>query len=173
MSKSLIPSKNTSEKDLVWTPPGLAKKIIADLNPSGLILDPCRGPGAFYDNFPAHCEKDWCELSEGRDFFEYKQKVDWIITNPPWSIQRSFAKHAYTIADNTAFLITITSELGMAARVRDMVDAGFGVKAIYFYDQPKTDWPQSGFQLAVVHKQKGYKGVVEMHNLGCHGKTDY
>ena len=34
------------------TPEYLAKEIIEHFNPSGIILDPSRGTGAFYDNFP-------------------------------------------------------------------------------------------------------------------------
>ena len=35
------------------TPDYLAKEIIEHFNPSGKILDPSRGEGAFYDNFPS------------------------------------------------------------------------------------------------------------------------
>ena len=36
---------------MVMTPVYLAKEIIEHFNPTGRILDPCRGTGAFYDNF--------------------------------------------------------------------------------------------------------------------------
>ena len=42
----------------IWT-----KEIIEHYNPSGRILDPCRGEGAFYDNFNTD-DKDWCELGD-------------------------------------------------------------------------------------------------------------
>ena len=37
---------------------------------------------------------DWCEIGEGGDFLRYNQKVDWIISNPPWSKILVFIKHA-------------------------------------------------------------------------------
>src|SRR5210317_1969574 len=101
-----VPNKNTPDKDIVMTPPCLAIDIIQHFSPTGRILDPCRGEGAFYDNYPT-ANKDWCELSEGKDFFEYKEKVDWIITNPPWSKIRDFVEHGMTLSDNMVYLITI------------------------------------------------------------------
>ena len=100
--RAFCPPKNTPDKDLVMTPEYLAKDIINHYNPQGLILDPARGEGAFYDNIDAlypHT-KDWCELGEGRDFLTYDRKVDWIITNPPWSMMQQFLAHGMEIADN-------------------------------------------------------------------------
>ena len=80
MPRAFCPPKNAPEKDIVMTPVYLAKNIIEHFEPTGLILDPCRGEGAFYDNYNTD-NKDWCELGEGKDFLEYNKKVDWIITN--------------------------------------------------------------------------------------------
>ena len=40
------------KNDKVMTPPKIAKQIIDLYNVSGIILDPCKGEGAFYDNYP-------------------------------------------------------------------------------------------------------------------------
>ena len=80
-----VPAHNTPDKDIVMTPHKLAREIIEYYKPTGRVLDPCRGEGAFYENFPEDTERDWCELAEGRDFLSYEKQVDWIITNPPWS----------------------------------------------------------------------------------------
>ena len=71
--RAFCPPKNTPEKDIVMTPEYLAKEIIEHFNPTGRILDPCRGEGAFYDNYPEG-DHDWCELGEGRDFLQYQKK---------------------------------------------------------------------------------------------------
>ena len=73
--RAFCPPKNTPEKDIVMTPEWLAKEIILHFSPSGIILDPCRGKGAFYDNFNTET-KEWCELEEGIDFLTYNNKVD-------------------------------------------------------------------------------------------------
>ena len=109
--RAFCPPKNTPDKDIVMTPEYLAKEIIKHFNPVGKILDPSRGTGAFYDNYPtlhdSLCTKDWCELGEGRDFLLYQKKVDWIITNPPWSMMQQFLEHGMEVADNIVYLTTI------------------------------------------------------------------
>ena len=141
------------------TPEYLAKDIIQHYEPKGLILDPCRGTGAFYDNYPtlhdSLCTTDWCELAEDKDFLQYHRKVDWIITNPPWSMMQQFLWHGMEIADNIVYLTTI-NHYTTKRRIREMREHNFGVKEIYCVDSPKKPWPQLGFQLAAVHTQRGY-----------------
>ena len=48
---------------------------------------------------------DWCEISEGKDFFDYNGKVDWIITNPPYSIFDDFLDKAFEVADNVVMFV--------------------------------------------------------------------
>ena len=159
--RAFCPPKNTPEKDIVMTPEYLAKDIIRHFNPTGIILDPSRGTGAFYDNFPtlhdSLCTKDWCELGENKDFLNYNRKVDWIITNPPWSKMQLFLEHGMKISDNIVYLTTI-NHYTTKRRIREMRSYGFSVKEIYCVDTPKKPWPQLGFQLAAVHTQRGYTG---------------
>lgn len=157
MTRPLAPGKNAPEVDIVYTPTTLAIEIIQHFPISGTVLEPCRGGGAFYNNFPDHLVKDWCEIAEGRDFFDYKTKVDWIVTNPPWSKMREFIDHSTDIADNIVFLVTI-NHLMTKARMRILKQKKFGFKEIYGVKTPKKDWPQSGFQLAALHIQRGWNG---------------
>jgi len=156
----LNPNKNTPDKDVVYTPESLAITIINYFKPTGLVLDPSRGDGAFYNNFDT--ERDWCELAEGKDFLEYNRKVDWIITNPPWSKMRKFLQHAMEIADNIVYLTSI-NHYTTKARLRDMKLMGFGIKEFYCIDTPKS-FPQSGFQLAAVYTKRNYSGDIKLTN---------
>ena len=153
----LNPNKNSPDKDVVYTPIALAKDIISHYSPTGLILDPCRGDGAFFNQL-TNC--DWCEISEGVDFFQYNKHVDWIITNPPWSKMREFLAHGMTIADNIVYLTSI-NHYTTKRRIKDMISAGFGIKEFFCVDTPKC-FPQSGFQLAAVHTQRGYNSGITM-----------
>lgn len=56
---------SNSPADIVYTPIAIAKEIINRYKPSGRILDPCKGSGAFYNSMPG---SDWCEITEGRKF---------------------------------------------------------------------------------------------------------
>ena len=158
--KSFCPPKNTPDKDIVMTPPILAKNIIEHFNPTGIILDPSKGEGAFYNNLNTDT-KDWCELSEGRDFFDYKGKVDWVITNPPWSKMQAFLEKAMQVSTNIVFLTTI-NHYTTKKRIRDMRSYGFSIKEIYCVETPTKPWPQLGFQLAAVHTKKDYLGDIKL-----------
>jgi len=147
------PNGAKNRNDLIFTPKELAKKIINHFKPVGKILDPSAGEGAFLDQMPG---ADWCEISKGRDFFAYNKKVDWIVTNPPWSKIREFLHHGYEIADNIVYLITI-NHVFTKARLRDMREHGFGIKEIFCFDTPEN-FPGSGFQCGAVHFQRNFKG---------------
>ena len=105
--------------------------------------------------------KDWCELGEGRDFLSYTQKVDWIITNPPWSKMQVFLEHGMKVSDNIVYLTTI-NHYTTKRRIRDMRSHNFAIKEIYCVNTPSKPWPQLGFQLAAVHTQRDYKGGINM-----------
>jgi hypothetical protein len=128
---------------------------------SGRVLDPCRGQGAFYNLFPSHCEKLWCELDEGVDFFDFGEPVDWIVSNPPWSKIKDFMDHAMTIANNVIFLIT-TNHAYTKARVKVAQKHGFRVRGMLHMPTPPKPWPQSGFQLSAIWWQRGYLGHPEI-----------
>lgn len=145
------PNRNYQSNDVVQTPLHLAQRIVAHFNPHGNILEPCRGEGNFYRFLK---NADWCEISQGVDFFDYNKRVDWIITNPPWSKIRPFLQHAMTVSDNIVFLITI-NHLWTKARIRDIQNSGFGIKEICLVEMPKS-FPQSGFQLGAIHLLRGW-----------------
>jgi len=58
----------------------------------------------------------------------------------------------------------------MKARLRDIHQAGFGIKEIVILDTPK-DFPQSGFQLGAFHIQRGYSGSISFLNMSGLSET--
>jgi hypothetical protein len=85
------PKHHHSDRDRIWTPPGLAKvlalKIPAEVGDTW--LEPCYGTGNFYDAFPTN-HKDFCELDMGKDYFDNTKKYDWVVTNIPFSQPKVF-----------------------------------------------------------------------------------
>lgn len=100
----------------------------------------------------------WCELKRGRDFFAWGKRVDWVVTNPPWSQFRAFLQHGMRWADHVVFLVTV-NHLWTKARLRDIRAAGFGLKEILLVDTPAS-FPPLGFQLGAVHLARGWRGRV-------------
>ena len=147
--------------DVVMTPEWLAERIVGRFGVSGRVLEPCRGSGSFFKFMPKGSL--WCELSEGKDFFDFDERVDWIVTNPPFSKMRAFLQHSMKVSDNVVFLCPI-NHFWLKARIRDIKGAGFGFREILLVDTPK-EFPQSGFQWGVVHLQRGYVGSILFGDL--------
>ena len=147
--------------DIVQTPIDVCKSIVNHFKPNGIILEPCKGEGNFLKVLPDTTQ--WCEITEGRDFFEFTNPVDWIITNSPYSQMRKFIQHSMEIADNIVFLSSI-NHLWLKARLRDINEANFGIAEIILLDTPKT-FPSSGFQIGCFHLKKNYKGNIKFSKL--------
>jgi hypothetical protein len=146
---SLIPKGGN---DVIQTPIEFCKLIIDDIKPIGKILEPCKGEGNFLKVLPDDTE--WCEITEGKDFMNYKGKVDWIITNPPFSKFRAFLNKSMEVSNNVVFFCTI-NHIWLKARIRDINEKGFEIIKIVPTDTPKT-FPQSGFQVGYIHLRKKF-----------------
>jgi len=157
----LQPNRNYKSNDEVMTPEYLAEALVNHFKPSGKILEPSKGTGNFIKFLPK--DTQWCEITEGKDFFDYNEKVDWIITNPPWSQIRKFLQHSMKVSNNVCFLFTI-NHLWTKARIRDIKESGFGIKEIVIFNTP-DNFPQSGFQVGMVHLQSKYVGNIIFSDL--------
>jgi hypothetical protein len=72
------------------TPATLATALIqkVPLIEGDRVLEPFKGEGSFYDNLPEYVIKDWCEITQGRDYKDYEGEIDWVISNPPFNINK-------------------------------------------------------------------------------------
>ena len=155
------PNRVYVSNDDIQTPPALARQLVAHFAPAGRILEPCAGANHIFDCLPPGA--DWCELKRGRDFLQHTGRYDWILTNPPWSQIRAFLVHAFTLADNVVFLMTV-NHAWTKARLREMKTAGFGLREILLVPMPRS-FPQSGFQLGAVHYQRAWRGPINLTEL--------
>lgn len=148
--------------DMVMTPEKIAKEMIGfyEIPRGAAVLDPCRGDGAFYDNYPADCMKASCEITEGRDFFDWNMPVDWIITNPPYSIFEDFLKHALTVSQNVCFLIPLAKLVSSLRRINMVMDYG-GIVSMRIIGASKCGFP-FGFPAAAIHMKRGYEGETDI-----------
>lgn len=154
------PNRNYVSNDIVYTPDSLARALVDHFNPKGRGLEPCRGSGNIYKYLK---NADYCEIQEGKDFYDYNKKVDYIFTNPPWSDIKNFLIHSYSLTDDVYMLFTI-NHLWTKARLRDMKKNNFGIKEICIFDTPKV-FPQSGFQCGMVYLKRNYLGEIKYTEL--------
>ena len=143
--------------DVVYTPDWCAADMVEYFNPSGRILEPCKGGGAFMRQLPA--DALWCEIAEGRDFFGWSEPVDWIITNPPYSMTREFLRHAISVSDNVVFLLPARNIFSGYGTVRECSGWG-GMAAIRWYGTgSRLDFPM-GNAIAAIHWKRGHSGNI-------------
>jgi phage N-6-adenine-methyltransferase len=140
------------------TNPAMARLIVEHFNPKGRILESSDGEGAFSRAFPENETLYRCEITEGSNFFDFNEKVDWIIGNWPYALYNEFARHSFELADNVVNLAHIGSVL-TKARIRDFLSAGHGLKEIFSVDNEQAGFP-GGMGLAAFHWQRGWTGPV-------------
>lgn len=162
-NRRAVPTRSSPELDVVYTPRAMARDVVKHFRPSGVLLEPCKGDGNFLEAFPADADARWCEIQQGSDFFDWYEPVDWIVSNPPWSEFRAFNLHAMGLAKNIVWVIPLVHFSGRA-RIRDVRDAGFGLREILLLETPK-EWPQGGLQVAGVHLKSGYAGRTRVGAL--------
>jgi hypothetical protein len=112
--------------DVLFTPLPVALKLIemTNIQRNEKVLDPCRGEGVIYNNLPSFCLKDWSEIMEGRDFFEYNNPVDTIIANPPFSLYTKWINHC--IALNPTKIAFVMGCLNLTTiRLKILEDSGY------------------------------------------------
>ena len=157
MSKKKVLS---TANDKIYTPLETAKTIISKFELYGKVLDPFKGDGAFYNNLPDNVEKDWCEIDLDKDFFDYNEKVDWIISNPPYSIFGQVIEHSMEIADNIVYLIPLNKLTSSFTRVKQLYDFG-GIPYIYLLSPKACNFP-FGFCTCAVWLKKDYRGKTQI-----------
>lgn len=142
--------------DKIYTPYDIAKDMISFFSPSGTILEPCKGNGAILQHIP---NAKWCEIDYGVDFFKFNENVDWIITNPPYSIFDDWLDHSLPLASNIVYLIPVSKILSSYKKMDKIYKWG-GIKHIRYYGTGRSLGFPFGFPVAAFHLQKYYDGDI-------------
>jgi len=162
-----VPTKpNTTGKatasDVVMTPPSVARWIVSQFPVSGKSLDPCAGDNAFFNALPE--PKERCEISDGLDFFEYTGKVDWIITNPPYSIYDRILEHCFNTADNVVLFVPVAKAF-KSMKTERMVEHYGGLKEIIFMGSGGKYGFGFGFPVGCLYYKRGYTGDCRIRRI--------
>jgi hypothetical protein len=125
------------------TPEELCRKLIphVPVAENDRVLEPFRGEGGFFKNFPTNTMNDFCEIEEGLDYKEYCKPIDWVITNPPFKLDTAGKRvnSIWTLIDyyldrvikGIAFLVSdyVLSTL-TPKRIKSINDRGFYIHKI-------------------------------------------
>jgi tRNA1(Val) A37 N6-methylase TrmN6 len=117
--------------DVFITPVELCKKHIdmIDCEINDLWFDPFKNSGNYYNNFPTQ-NKDYTEILEDKDFFEYKERVDVICSNPPYSMIDRVLEHSVNLNPRVmSYLIGINNLT--AKRIEYMNEKGYGLTKLH------------------------------------------
>ena len=149
--------------DTVFTKDTTAQWIVDYFRPQGSILDPSAGNNAFFDKFQ-NTEKYRCEIKEGSNFLHWGKKVDWIITNPPYSIYDQFLEHAFQTADNVVFFVPIAKAF-KSNKVQRMVKQYGGLKELIYMGNGSRHGFAFGFPVGCLHYKRGYIGDCKITDV--------
>ena len=143
-------------QDVVYTPDWVAADMVSFFKPSGLILDPCKGNGVFGKYLPPH---EWCEITEGKDFYAWNLQVDWVFGNPPYKQMLKWVRHSMEVSKNICYLIPLDKPFISMAFI-NMMESWGKIKHMRAYGTgTKLGFP-IGFAVGALHFEKGYFGPM-------------
>ncbi len=151
-------------RDVVYTPDWLARDLVEWFKPSGRILEPCRGNGAIFSLLPDSA--NWCEIQEGADFFRWTEPVDWIVSNPPYSIFKEFLLHAMDISENVVYLVPLYRFFNSGVLVKKCWIEKFWVTHVRVYGTARIFGYSNGNPIAAIHWLRGWQGDTSWSRFG-------
>jgi hypothetical protein len=137
--------------------PGDVVFTVNFFQPSGRVLEPCAGDGAFLKHLPPQTE--WCEIDKGKDFFLWREPVDWIVGNPPYStaIFLRWLRHSFALSADVVYILP-TKKVFQSFSVMDLVSAYGGIRSILAYGRAGDVGFPFGFSIAAFHFSRNWKG---------------
>ncbi len=144
--------------DVHYTGDAVARAVVEHFSPSGRCMEPFAGEGAFLRAMPS--DSLWCEIAKGRDFFNFQEPLDWIVTNPPFSILTRVFEHSFSIAQNCVFVIPISKYWSSAPRLQLARSYGGLAKVLHLGTGRQIGF-DIGFPFAAMHFRAGYRGPIE------------
>ena len=155
---------HVNPNDVVFTPDWLAKKICSMFPIDGKVLEPCKGEGAFLKYLPP--DTDWCEIVDGKNYYDYNKQVDWIVTNPPYSDFNRFLEHSFALAENIVLLVPVAKMFKSMGTMRTILNYG-GFVEIHVLSASKAGFP-FGFPVAIYYMRRDYEGATMIKMLPEH-----
>lgn len=149
--------------DIVYTPDWVARDMVEYFKPSGRILEPCKGGGVFLRYLPSSTE--WCEIEEGRDFFAWREPVNWIVGNPPYAAYSKWISHSMKIAENILYLIPCNKPFN-SWRLLGQLDRWGGLRHMRVYGGGAALGFPIGFAIGAVYFKRDWHAGMTISHYG-------
>lgn len=150
-----------NKNDIVFTPEWLTETICNMFPIGGKVLEPCKGEGVFLKFLPKDTE--WCEITEGRNYYDYNEKVDWLVTNPPYSDYNRFLQHSFDIAENIVLLVPLAKMFKSMGTLKQIFSYG-NIVSIHLLPAGQAGFP-FGFPCGIFYLKRGYEGNTTIRLL--------
>ena len=158
-SMNLFEENYSDPSDIVYTPDSVAADIVSFFPICMPCLDPCAGDGVFLKFLPQGAE--YCEIRNGKDFFNYSKSVDWIVGNPPYSIFKDFLAHSFNIAENIVYIVP-TNKIFQSFKVMDLIERNGGIHTMLIYGCGQNVGFPFGFSVGAFYFKKGFNGSTKI-----------
>lgn len=100
--------ESLNAQDFYPTPPWCYENLQIDWTQFKSAHEPCRGDGRIEEFLIGKgLPTTYSEIMEGKDFYDWSEKVDLIFTNPPFSEMPKFFDHAWKHANTVIFLLRV------------------------------------------------------------------
>lgn len=111
----------------IQTPPDVWTEILKllPIRDDAIFLEPFKGQGSLYNQVT--CLKEWCEIEEGRDIFNYdcdKSIVTTIYTNPPFKCEITNKKGQKVVKNAVYYFLEYFME-----KITSLEEVGFLINA--------------------------------------------
>jgi hypothetical protein len=120
-------------KDVFYTPETLVREhlqlIMEYVKEDDKWYDPFYGEGIYYNAFPTE-NKVFTEIEIGKDFFGFKDKVDMIVSNPPYSMIDKVLEHSVRLEPRVISYLIGMGNL-TAKRMEYMNQNGYGLAKLH------------------------------------------
>jgi len=106
-----------NKTDFYATPPWCYENLDIDWSLFSSAHEPCRGDGRveFFLQEEVGIPTTYSEIMEDKDFFEWNEQTDLILTNPPFSLAKEFIDHSIAHC-NTCLMLLRINYLGSITR---------------------------------------------------------
>lgn len=118
-----------------YTPESCVKTLLAlmPIDKNDYVLDAGSGINKVWFKNIDTTRKDEVEIDEGKDFYNFTDKVDWVVGNPPFTELVGFIKHSAEISQKGFAFLTNHARINQITpkRLGDLEEKGFYLSRIH------------------------------------------